>query len=159
MKRAGQMLILRWRRERSLLGDERPAEPSEDAGGVAVHVAAHDAVAARYPHDYDEEGCGGCAVDDRHQNKQLDRVDVQEAQRRADDCAQRNEAVENKGFARGPRGPHCLPGARPFAGGARPCRPSRAGEHGDSQQPAAAWAALWMLVLPWACRVWAVATR
>ena len=32
-----------------------------------------------YPHDYDEEGRGG-GVDDCHQNKQLDRVDVQEAQ-------------------------------------------------------------------------------
>jgi hypothetical protein len=83
-------------------GHECRGEPSEDAGGVAVHVAAHDAAAARYSHDHDEEGCGGHAVDDRHEDKQLDRVDVQEAQRGAADRAQGDEL---KGEAPGARDP------------------------------------------------------
>lgn len=45
-------------------GHECGGQPAENVGGVAVDVVAHDAPAARYPHDDHEERRGGDAVDD-----------------------------------------------------------------------------------------------
>jgi hypothetical protein len=88
---------------------ERRRGPPEDLGGLAVHVVAHEALAARYPHDHNEEGRGDDTVEDGHKDEQLDGVDVQEAQRGAPDRAQGDEAVEDRGFADRAREPPLLP--------------------------------------------------
>ena len=104
-------------------------------------------------------------------DKQLDRVDVQEAQRGAADRAQGDE--EDGGLADGPleapllpRSPAMptepAPASMGMASSPLPMKPSAnsalAKWPAKGLSASAAWGALWMLVLWWLCRVWAVAT-
>ena len=104
-------------------------------------------------------------------DKQLDRVDVQEAQSGAADRAQGDE--EDGGLADGPleapllpRSPAMptepAPASMGMASSPLPMKPSAnsalAKWPAKGLSASAAWGALWMLVLWWLCRVWAVAT-